>query len=161
MTAPRLDARLARAAAVTLDEIRRSGGPDGQLSSDTFARLKGLPSMLRTSGLVATLAFFAAKRGTDELGVAYDRVLQALWREVGPILSASPVGGRSVLTFFDVLATADPQQLTRATARAAAYSEWLSRLAEALQKEQKLTSSRRSPAPAATPTTTAASSSTS
>ena len=54
MTLVRLDTGLARKASVILDGIRRDG--EGSLSPEIITRLKGLPALLLTSGLPATMA---------------------------------------------------------------------------------------------------------
>ena len=58
---PRVDHDLARLAAKTLDAIREP--KTGRVSDQIITRLKGLPALLRTSGPLPTLAFFASKSG--------------------------------------------------------------------------------------------------
>jgi hypothetical protein len=133
-----VDHDLARLAADTLDAIRDPG--TGRVSDQAITRLKGLPALLRTSGPLATLAFFAAKAGDDTpLARAYAAVGSALReqaaREIGPAVAADADFGQFVRALTGASVTSD--DLSRASARLEAFALWLRRLAEAVEQEQE------------------------
>ncbi len=147
MMPPRLDHGLAGAAADTIDQARER--PGGRVSDEVITRLKGLPALLRTSGPLATLAFFAAKASEDKkLGPAYAVVGQALREQVRAELpQLSPDADQdSGLTGFVRSFTGErvtPGDLARATARLEAFASWLRRLAEAVEHEQEQQDKRK------------------
>jgi hypothetical protein len=135
--APRTDHGLARIAAQTLDQVRDK--QTSTVSDQVITRLKGLPALLRTSGPLATLAFFAAKAGDDKpLARAYAVVGAALQEQVeaelGEQVPASSTFPEFVLAFTGE--TVPPGALSRASARLEEFALWLRRLAEATEQEQ-------------------------
>jgi hypothetical protein len=134
---PRVDHGLARLAAQTLDQARE---PRSMLVSDeVIRRLKGLPALLRTSGPLATLAFFAAKAGDDKpLAKAY-AVVGAALREQAAAELGEPVPASASFSAFVLAFTGTdipPDALSRASARLEEFALWLRRLAEATEQEQ-------------------------
>jgi len=140
---PRVDHRLARRAAETLDKIRDDR--TGQVSDQIITRLKGLPALLRTSGPLPVLAFFASKSGTVKpLEKAYAQVGGELRlivaEEIGDTEHADAKLGDFVLAMTQENIPADA--LARASARLEEFALWLRRLAEATEKEQERTKPR-------------------
>jgi CRISPR type III-B/RAMP module-associated protein Cmr5 len=128
----RVDLHTAREAAGILDAILASGDA---ISGELLARLMGLPVMLRISGLPGTLAFFAAKSGTDRPGQAYGDVSSALQTTVARCLTEQgPTTGTIALVNRLAQAPIDEQAAASATVESLAI--WLRRLAEATEKEQ-------------------------
>ena len=134
---PRVDHDLARLAATTIDRIRDQR--TGQVSDQVITRLKGLPALLRTSGPLPVLAFFASKAGQDKpLERAYavigsELCVQAA-AEIGtPVAPGAPFT-EFVLAFTDQDVPADA--LARASVRLEEFALWLRRLAEATEQEQ-------------------------
>lgn len=133
MSLNRLDTQLAGRASAALDEIRRIGG--GSVPGEVITRLKGLPSLLRTSGLPATMAFLYAKAGDGGgLAGAYRTVRDAMLRELGE--SWGWDDQPEAVEFFGRIG--DPQQvgpadLALAAARLEEFAGWMRRLAEALE----------------------------
>jgi hypothetical protein len=134
---PKVDHGLARRAAEVLDQIREIQG--GRVSDQVITRLKGLPALLRTSGPLPVLAFFAAKSGEQKpLEKAYGlvggqlRLIAA--EEIGDAGQADASFDKFVvaLTREDIPADA----LARASARLDEFALWLRRLAEAVEQEQ-------------------------
>jgi len=135
---PRVDHGLARLAATTLDRIR---DPRTDLVSDqVITRLKGLPALLRTSGPLPVLAFFASKAGQDKpLERAYAVIggelrAQAAAELGDPVPPDAPFS-EFVLAFTNQNVPADA--LARASARLEEFALWLRRLAEATEQEQQ------------------------
>jgi CRISPR-associated protein (Cas_Cmr5) len=143
----RVDHGLARLAAGTFDDTRDPR--TGQVPDQVITRLKGLPALLRTSGPLATLAFFAAKAG-DRAPVAraYAAVGSALREQVagefGQMIPAEASFSAFVLALTAEHVT--PDQLSRVTARLEAFALWLRRLAEAAEQEQERAKRRAAPA---------------
>jgi CRISPR/Cas system CMR-associated protein Cmr5 small subunit len=132
MTARRIDLDLAAMAEQTLRDVQASL-PTG-VPAEVFSRMRGLPVMLRVSGVPATLAFYAAKSnpGTPT-GRAYQKVSEALHRQVADTLGAT----REPLGLCQALRETPNPSLLRAFSRLEAYAEWLRRLAEALNHDQE------------------------
>jgi CRISPR/Cas system CMR-associated protein Cmr5 small subunit len=133
----RLDHGLARRAAQTIDTARDE--QTGRLPDPVITRLKGLPALLRTSGPLATLAFFAAKAGDrNAVARAYKVVGAALREQAATELGSADDAGGSLGAFILDLTAADvtADQLARMTARLEAFTLWLRRLAEAVEQEQ-------------------------
>jgi CRISPR type III-B/RAMP module-associated protein Cmr5 len=149
---PRVDHRLARRAAETLDKIRDDR--TRQVSDQIITRLKGLPALLRTSGPLPVLAFFASKSGKVKPLENTVKPLERAYALVGHelrLIVAEELGDakHADATFDDfVLAmTAEnipADALARASARLEEFALWLRRLAEATEKEQE----RNKPRPA-------------
>lgn len=139
MTLPaRLDHGLARRAAQTIDTARDE--QTGRLPDPVITRLKGLPALLRTSGPLATLAFFAAKAGDrNAVARAYKVVGAALREQAAAELGSADDARGSLGAFILDLTAADvtADQLARMTARLEAFTLWLRRLAEAVEQEQE------------------------
>lgn len=134
---PRVDHDLARLAAKTLDDLR--DGQSRMVSAEVITRLTGLPALLRTSGLLATLAFFASKEGTDKpLARAYAAVGSAFRAQVASELGLALEPGTPFGGFLRALNEEDvsAEALARATARVEELALWLRRLAEAVKQEQ-------------------------
>lgn len=135
---PRVDQGLAQLAAVTLDRVRDQ--QTGLVSDQVITRLKGLPALLRTSGPLPVLAFFASKAGQAKpLGRAYaviGRELRAVAAaEIGDPAAPDAPLSTFVLGFTDQHVPADA--LARASARLEEFALWLRRLAEATEREQE------------------------
>jgi CRISPR type III-B/RAMP module-associated protein Cmr5 len=135
---PRVDHDLARLAAQTLDAIRDPR--TGQVSGQIITRLKGLPALLRTSGPLPTLAFFASKSGQDKpLDRAYAVVGNELRvqfaAQIGDTALADATFTEFVLALTDQNVPADA--LARASTRLEEFALWLRRLAEATEREQQ------------------------
>ncbi|KXK59005.1 hypothetical protein AWW66_26610 [Micromonospora rosaria] len=129
MPARRVDLDTAREA----EQAMASIAPAGAMPAEVLTRLKGLPALLRTSGLPATLALFAAKSGTDPLGRAYRSVRTALVTQL-----AAEVGWDSTpQDLYGALAALPATDLGRAQLRLVAFAGWLRRLAEAEEHTQR------------------------
>lgn len=134
MSLSRLDAGLAGKASAALDEIRRVSG--GTAPAEVITRLKGLPALLRSSGLPATMAFLYSKAGEDgALERAYLTVRDAMVKELAAAWDWDDQP--DALEFFSRIG--DPEQisggdLTMATARLEEFANWMRRLAEALER---------------------------
>jgi CRISPR-associated protein (Cas_Cmr5) len=134
----RIDTGLAREAATVLEEIiAATAGDDGRLPPEVLTRLKGLPVMLLTSGVPATLAFYASRQGRDGVGSAYGIVGGALELRLREELG-QPAGSDGVLGLLRHLADEPPAALQAAYARIGALADWLRRLAAAYDAEQRL-----------------------
>ncbi|MGH3403006.1 MAG: type III-B CRISPR module-associated protein Cmr5 [Streptosporangiaceae bacterium] len=135
MSLQRLDVGLARRASVALDTISRTAG--GSAPPEVITRLKGLPALLRTSGLPATMAFLYAKAGgEDPLEIAYRTVRDALLAEVAAVWDWGDERP-DAMEFFARIgdpARVSATDLARATARLEEFANWLRRLAEALER---------------------------
>lgn len=145
MSLARLDVGLARKASAALEQIRQDGG--GTAPAEVITRLKGLPALMRTSGLPATMAFLYAKAGDDgALERAYRTVRDALVTELAAVWGWDDRPG--ALEFFDRIgdpAKIDGGDLALASARLEEFASWMRRLAEALDRT---TPSRRGDAAA-------------
>jgi len=131
VTLNRLDLDVAAQAEKTLEDLR-AASRDG-VPAEVFSRLKGLPVMLRTSGVLATLAFYSAKSDpATKLGAAYRAVSAALHAQLGAGLGM-PLAR---VELYKTLKQQDTADLLKAFARVEAYATWLRRLAEALEHEQ-------------------------
>lgn len=135
---PRVDHGLARLAASTLDRVRDP--KSGQVSDQIITRLKGLPALLRTSGPLPVLAFFASKSGRDKpLEKAYAVIGGELraqaTAEIGSPVPADAPFSEFVIALTDHDVPADA--LARASARMEEFALWLRRLAEATEREQE------------------------
>lgn len=137
MSAQRLDLKVAAEAESALEQIRQAAGKE--VPDEVFSRLAGLPVMLRTNGVPATLAYFAAKSTDSKTGEAYRAVATALHKQLAETLGvpATPTA------LYATLRTTDNADLLRAFARLEAYAGWLRRLAEALEHEQDRERKRR------------------
>lgn len=134
MSLVRLDYGLAARASQILDDILRTSG--GQLAPELVSRFKGLPAMIRTSGLPATLAFFYAKSaGEGALPEAYKTARVALIREIVEELKldAPPQTAPAFFVLLGDPAEVSPGDLARITARTEELAVWLRRLTEATE----------------------------
>lgn len=135
---PRVDHDLARLAATTLDRVRDQR--TGMVSDQVITRLKGLPALLRTSGPLPVLAFFAAKAGQDKpLDRAY-AVIGGELRDQAAAEIGSPVAAGAPFSEFVLALTGQnipADALARAAARLEEFALWLRRLAEATEQEQE------------------------
>ena len=134
---PRVDHDLAWLAATTIDQIRDDR--TRQVSDQVITRLKGLPALLRTSGPLPVLAFFASKAGYEKpLEIAYAVIgseLRAMAAaEIGSLVEPGAPFAEFILAFTDQNVPADA--LARASARLEEFALWLRRLAEATEQEQ-------------------------
>jgi hypothetical protein len=135
MSLKRLDAGLAGKASAALDKIRRDAG--GSPPPEVITRLKGLPAMLRTSGLPATMAFLYAKSGEDKpIEVAYRTVRDALLAEVAAVWNWGD-DRPDALEFFARIgnpASLNADDLAQASMHLEGFANWLRRLAEAVER---------------------------
>lgn len=154
MALQRADHEIARSAMTAISGLRAqfadAGGADdagpatAEVPDALFTRLAGLPALLRTSGLLPTLAFYAAKGGGGgPLERAYSEVGTALRDQIRQVLElpAPAAHGRPPLDLAFLTELTDrlrerPHDLIRATRRLEEFTAWLRRLAEALKKEQ-------------------------
>jgi CRISPR type III-B/RAMP module-associated protein Cmr5 len=137
MTVIRVDQGLAAAAAAALPE---------KVNKELRTRYHQLRVMLHTAGLAATYAFIASKTKDpdDSAGSADQAKLAAAYRDAAVgilsrlarrgLLAADPeqMSAREVLR---ELGGMDPVRYARASAEAAAFVRWLSRLADAVFQE--------------------------
>ena len=138
---PRADADVAVIAMGTLSDIRDTA-QDKVVSDRVVTRLAQLPTLLCTSGLLATLAFYAAKGvGDRDLDKAYAVVGSVLRAQSCVALGWREDGGQAIDLAFLKRLTEEvqkhPESLTRVTLRLQELSIWLRRLAEALDGEQQ------------------------
>lgn len=131
MTVVRVDQGMAAAAVAALPP---------RVDKELRARYKQLRMMLHTAGLAATYAFIAAKAGEpDSAGTAgaYRKAAEGIRDRLAELnlLSgdATALGVRDVLR---QLAAMDPVPYARASAEAAAFAGWLSRLADAVGQQE-------------------------
>jgi hypothetical protein len=135
VTASRVDTGLARKAAAALDTIRRDSG--GTVPSEVTSQLKGLPALLLTSGLPATMAFLYARSGNDgRVERAYRTLRDALLTELTAAWDWTDQPQPDAVEFFERLDGIDEASLALAAARLEEFSTWLRRLAEALERSE-------------------------
>ncbi len=135
MSLQRLDVGLAGRASVALDTISRAAG--GSAPAEVITRLKGLPALLRTSGLPATMAFLYSKAGDDDpLEIAYRTVRDALLAEIAVVWGWGEERPDAIEFFARISdpARVSSHDLARATIRLEEFANWLRRLAEALER---------------------------
>ncbi|MEV5330217.1 type III-B CRISPR module-associated protein Cmr5 [Nonomuraea sp. NPDC052634] len=140
MALQRVDHDLAADAMRALNKIRKDA--NGNVSPEVLTRLASLPTMLRTSGVLPSLAYYTAKRGTENpLEKAYDVVGTELRAQICAVLGWDEAGRPSLdLDFLDRLTQhlrGHPADTALLSARLEQFAVWLSRLAEALEREQK------------------------
>jgi CRISPR-associated protein (Cas_Cmr5) len=128
----RVDTDLAARAARVIDALERASG--GTLPAEVITRLKGLPAMLQSSGVPATLVFYAARANRDggPVSVAYAEV----GRELCALLAESlgiAAEDAEVWPLLARLETLDLDRTVLAHAQLAAFAGWLRRLAAAWQ----------------------------
>jgi CRISPR-associated protein Cmr5 len=128
MPAHRIDQEMAVAA---VDALR-----DVTVTSDLRTRYRQLRIMLHSAGLAASYAFIASKARDPEVGgtaAAYTAVAQGLITRLCTLglLTGSPAD-LSVPNVMGQLGRMDPARYTRASAEAAAFVSWVSRLADAI-----------------------------
>lgn len=143
----RADHDLAAEAMRALDRIKEIS-PKGVVPNEVLTRVKGLPPLLRTSGVLPVLAFYAAKGGEGRpLDQAYAIVGSRLRMQIVGVLGWTEQGERSVdLAFLERLTERmrdDPATGVRVAMRLEEFSGWLRRLGEALEKEQDRAESAR------------------
>lgn len=138
MTIHRVDQGMAVAAARILPET---------VDKELRTRYRQLPMMLHTAGLAATYAFIAARakgldgdpspdRG-DKLSRAYAAAAAGIREQLhGTGLFTSDVRRMGAREFLGALGGMDPVQYARASAEAAAFVGWLSRLADATWQDR-------------------------
>lgn len=142
MAPRRADHDLAAAAMAALADIRNVSYRQ-VVSPQVLTRVARLPTLLRTSGVLPTLAFHAAKGGSGSaLAQAYEKVGVALRAQVCATLVMEESLDRPAidLAFLAELTGRlrdDPRALSLVSARLEQFSMWLRRLAEALEKEQE------------------------
>ena len=103
------------------------------LREEFRTRVMALPAMLQSAGLIATLAFLAAKRNSadGELAGAYRKLFGILTEHItGNTIQAGQAGARpsEVLAW---LSRCSPLEYRRAAAQARDLAVWLRRAAEA------------------------------
>jgi CRISPR/Cas system CMR-associated protein Cmr5 small subunit len=136
MTAVRIDQGMAVAAARALPET---------VSKELRTRYRQLRAMLHTAGLAATYAFIASKAGGADNGPGAQAEIARAYRAAGEGLRERLAGlgllagdprQMSVRDVMRQLGSMDPVQYARASAEAAAFAGWLSRLADAVWQER-------------------------
>jgi CRISPR type III-B/RAMP module-associated protein Cmr5 len=129
MTVIRIDQGMAAAAVAALPE---------EVDKELRTRCKQLRVMLHSAGLAATYAFIASKEGSSgSLPVAYRNVALKLRERL--VALGLLTGDASTMTVRDVmtqLGSMDAVRYARASAEAAAFAGWLSRLADAAYQER-------------------------
>jgi CRISPR type III-B/RAMP module-associated protein Cmr5 len=131
VTAKRVDIGLAGHAAAALDTIRHDSR--GTVPPEVISQLKGLPAMLRTSGLPATMAFLYARSGSNRpVERAYRTVRDALLTELAAAWSWTDQP--DAVEFFRRITGTDQLDLALAGTRLEEFAIWLRRLAEALER---------------------------
>jgi CRISPR/Cas system CMR-associated protein Cmr5 small subunit len=152
MALQRADHAVAKAAMTTMSNIRGLFDAKSGVPAEVFTRLAGLPVLLRTSGLLPMLAFYAAKGGSGrELERAYSIVGAAMRGQVAGVLGMQQGSDLPALdhAFLEELTTGlqrDPVALARATRRLEDFSGWLRRLSEAVKREQAAAQARQTAA---------------
>ena len=126
MSVQRVDQGLAVAAARALPQ-------DLKVSKELRTRYRQLRAMLQNAGLAATYAFIAAKAnpGADKLGTAYAAAERAIREQVFPA-GKVPANARATLARLGEM---NAVEYAVASAEAAAFIGWLSRLADAAWQE--------------------------
>ena len=128
----RLDLDVAAAAERVVSDI--AAASDGKLSDEVVRRLRGLPAMLRVSGVPATIAFAEARaRSGGDLGKAYEEVAKALRAQLAAELGwpAQPA------QLYATMREASAADLACGFVRLDAFAGWLRRLAEAAPRVEK------------------------
>lgn len=141
--------RLDLTAAADAEEVMATIARGGPVSSEVLTRLKGLPTLLRASGIPAVLAFFAAKAGpasAASTGAAADAGRRQLWAAYRTVRHAlvtqltAELGWAPTPTdppdFYARLAALPAADLARASRRLDTFAGWLRRLAEATDQAQ-------------------------
>lgn len=127
MTAQRVDQGMAARAARAL--------PADGVDSELRARYRQLRVMLRGAGLAATYAYIASKADAgpraDRLGRAYAAAEQAIRERIFPIGDVAGDAREALARLGEM----GPVEYARASAEAAAFTGWLSRLADAVWQE--------------------------
>jgi CRISPR-associated protein Cmr5 len=129
MPVNRIDQGMAAAAVNALPPV---------VDKELRTRYKQLRVMLHSAGLAATYAFIAAKAGNREpLEVAYRDAALELRRHL--VRQGLLAGDATTMTATDVLGqlgALDAAPYARASAEAAQFASWLSRLADAAYSER-------------------------
>jgi CRISPR type III-B/RAMP module-associated protein Cmr5 len=89
------------------------------------SRAKELPAMLRTSGVVATVAYLGSKKDTKPIA---EDLIAELWR--GPMATGVVVASSDVEGALRELTKATTTELRRAEEHARRFADWLKRAAE-------------------------------
>lgn len=125
MTAQRIDQGMAVATARALPE---------PVTQELRTRYRQLQAMLRGAGLAATYAYIADGMNKDgKLAGAYAQAGKAIRERIFPPGNAARSG--SAQAVLAELGKMDPADYARASAEAAAFVGWLSRLADAMFQE--------------------------
>jgi hypothetical protein len=129
MPVSRIDQGMAAAAVAALPPV---------VDKELRTRYKQLRVMLHSAGLAATYAFIAAKAGNNgSLETAYrDAALELRKRLVTQGLLTGDARTMTVRNVMGQLGAMEPVPYARASAEAAAFAGWLSRLADAAYNEQ-------------------------
>lgn len=112
----------AQAAWRAIEEMRSSDQRD-----DYGTRARGLPAMLQTNGLGATMAFLKAR---TEKYPAAGRLYEDVSKRVVDYLEYEPTNQRDK-HLMNLIQNADTETYRRATTEAIAFSIWLKRYCEA------------------------------
>jgi CRISPR type III-B/RAMP module-associated protein Cmr5 len=134
VTVTRVDQGMAAAAARALQSVT--------VNRELRTRYRQLRVMLHSAGLAATYAFIASKAGPDDgdgepagLAGAYRAAaagIRARLADTGLLPDAKDITVRDVMR---ELGDMDPVRYAQASAEAAAFAGWLSRLADAVWQE--------------------------
>jgi CRISPR/Cas system CMR-associated protein Cmr5 small subunit len=129
MPVSRIDQGMATAAVAALPAV---------VDPELRTRYKQLRIMLHSAGLAATYAFIAAKSGNSEpLEIAYRDAALGLRKQLvaqGLLTGDAPTMG--IREVMGQLGAMDPVPYARASAEAAEFASWLSRLADAVCNER-------------------------
>ncbi len=130
MSVERVDQGMAAAAAEILPQT---------VSKELRTRYRQLRVMMHTAGLAATYAFIAAKEGDEnDLAAAYRQVNEGIRKRLVH-LGVLPSGaeGLKARDVLSELGSMDMARYTRASADVAAFTGWLSRLADAVHQADR------------------------
>jgi CRISPR/Cas system CMR-associated protein Cmr5 small subunit len=132
MTVTRIDQGMAAAAAEALP---------AEVNKELRTRYRHLRVMLHTAGLAATYAYIASKAGPGDggsagLAGAYRDAAKGIRQRLAEMgLLPGDAAEMSVRDVMRELGAMDPVRYARASAEAAAFTGWLSRLADAACQE--------------------------
>ena len=123
MTAPRRDHGVAQAAWTQVATVA-----DGKFAQYR-SRVLQLPVMLRTSGLVASLAYLASK------GDVHETLANHVAAQIGP--GVNPTGPATPQAVIAALTSGTPAVQRRAEEAARLYADWLKRSVESRKHQPK------------------------
>lgn len=121
--------------AKSYDAVRKSH--DDRYADEFRSRARELPTLLRTSGLVATLAYLSAKANEkNDVGksyqLAYNAIIKQIYGSLG-VCNSDDVF-QHILKDSGKITT---EQYMKATEEASIFAGWLSKAADALRSDNK------------------------